>query len=66
MKLKIERKLSLNKETIAKINEEQMRAILGGANQETSVTTVRPTDPEEPANFVAGSTCCSTGDSACC
>ncbi len=34
-KIKIEKKLSLNKETIANLNSEQMKLIQGGSDSET-------------------------------
>lgn len=67
MKIEIKRKLSLNKETIAKINEEQMKAIAGGAVRLVA-TNQQQTDLGlgKVANFAANSDCCSKEASSCC
>ncbi|MBB5621615.1 hypothetical protein HDE69_002678 [Pedobacter cryoconitis] len=55
--------LSLNKETLSKINAEQMRAIAGGTARLAASGTVEPTKPD---TALAGSNCCSYANTACC
>lgn len=59
--IKFKKGLSLNKETLSKINEQQMKAIAGGAARV-------PGSSVEPTKTVveAGSNCCSYANTACC
>lgn len=54
--------LSLNKETLSKINDQQMKAIAGGVAR-AAATTVEQT---KVGQIEAGSNCCSSANTACC
>lgn len=60
--IKFKKGLSLNKETLSKINEQQMKAIAGGVAR-VAATTVEATKVEQIA---AASNCCSSANTACC
>ncbi|MBV8326778.1 class I lanthipeptide [Chryseobacterium sp.] len=55
--------LTLNKETLSKINERQMKAIAGGIARAAATSVQEPTKEEQ---VVAGSNCCSSANTACC
>lgn len=59
--IKFKKGLSLNKETLSKMNDQQMKAIAGGNNQGAS----NQGGVDGGANL-AGSDCCSYKASACC
>ncbi len=64
-KVKFNGKLSLNKETIAKLNDEQMNAVNGGARSQSPTCTC-----QVPTLLVTCNTCftcfVSDGTRACC
>lgn len=57
-------RLSLNKETLSKINDQQMKAIAGGAARAAATSVVEP--PIKETQIEAGSNCCSSANTACC
>ena len=59
--IKLKKGLSLNKETLSKINDKQMKAIAGGLNQAPVSQAQTGTELQ-----LAGSDCCSYAASACC
>ncbi|HFK5553658.1 hypothetical protein HZQ19_13930 [Elizabethkingia anophelis] len=55
-------KLSLNKETLSKINDQQMKAIAGGSMRAGATYILS----DEIEKIQANSNCCSTSNTACC
>lgn len=62
--IKFRKGLSLNKETLSKMNDQQMKAIAGGRNQGPSQQGTTPT--VVGGGGLASSDCCSYVASACC
>lgn len=57
-KIKLDGKLSLNKETIAKLNDEQMSEVKGGEKTRSCETSQCPSTPANPST-------CGTPESTC-
>jgi len=70
MKKQLKTKLILNKETIARINEEQM-GLIGGGQSEINVSVIIVMDPEKekgcggPRSVRVSRTCPATATCAC-
>jgi natural product precursor len=62
-KIKLESKLSLNKETIAKLNDNQMNAIKGGDTNTLPATICVQNSCPQPCQQTAWATC---GDRTAC
>lgn len=62
-KVKLTGKLSLNKETVAKLNQEQMNAIIGG--DMLSVGCVSNNPPTAITCSCAVSACCTSATTCC-
>jgi hypothetical protein len=58
--------LSLNKETLSQINDQQMKAIAGGVARAASTNVTNPPTGTKAEQIVAASDCCSTANTACC